>query len=173
MKTRVFAILVLLFTGLWFTGIAGNDDCPCRKKRPSVKKYSVVKTKKTVSAKLTASRDKKWDRYLLYPYGFYNLPQGVDYSYGKMKEIENFKVRIMPNPVSTFLNVIYDTDHRGPVTIELYTSEGKLVQTLLQGTEPGGHGVHSFDIAGKVRPGIAYLRLKAGDIVKVEELVIL
>jgi len=169
MKSRIITVLILLFTSFWFVGSAGNDDCPCRKKRPSVKKYSVVKTKKTVPLK---SSDKKWDRYLLYPYGYYYLPPGVDYSYGKMKEIENFKVRIMPNPVTSILNVIYNTGFKGTVTIELLTSDGKLVQTLLQKVESGGQTVHSFDIEGKVNPGIAYVRFKAGNIVKVEQLFI-
>jgi len=172
MKSWVITILILLFTGFWSVGMAGNDDCPCRKKKPKVKKYSVVKTKKTGAVKSITSFDKKWDRYLLYPYGYYYLPQEVDYSYGKMKEIENFKVKIMPNPVSSILNVIYNMDYRETVTIELLTSDGKLVHTLLQKVEPGGPTVHSFDIAGKVRPGIAYVRFKAGNIVKVEQLFI-
>jgi hypothetical protein len=173
MKTRVITIMILFFISFWSVGVAGNDDCPCRKKRPLVNKHAVSKTKTTGTTKSSATLDKKWDRYVLYPKGYYDLPSGVDYSYGKMKEIENFKVRIMPYPVSTILNVIYNTEQRGTVTIELLTSEGKLVQTLLQKMEPGGQTVHSFDIAGKVRPGIAYLRFTSGKIVKVEELFIL
>jgi|GEM_PF-465652 len=166
MKSWVITILIILFTGFWFTGTAGNDDCPCRKKRAPVKKYSVVKTKKAAPVK---SVDKKWDRYLLYPYGYYYLPEGVDYSYGKMKEIENFKVRIMPNLVVNILNVIYNTGIKGTVTIELLSSDGKLVKTLLQKNESGEQTVHSFDIEGKVSKGIAYVRFRTGNIVKVEQ----
>jgi hypothetical protein len=171
MKTRSITILIILFSVICHTGFAANDDCPCRKKRPAPKKYSGVKTQSSKPAKST-STDKKWDRYILYPNGFYFLPQGVDYSYGKMKEIQDYNVRIMPNPVTEFLNVIYIKKNRSVTTIELLTADGKLVQTLLQKNEPDGCSVHTFNIAGKVRPGIAYVRFTAGNMVKVEQIFI-
>jgi len=168
---KAFGITILIFSGFGIIGFAGNDDWSGNKNK-SQGNESTIETTKTILVKQTISYNKKWDHYLLYPNGYYYLPPEVDYSYGKMKEIENFKVRIMPNPVSDILNIIYDMDHKGPVTIELLTSEGVLVQILLQRTEPAGHKVHSFNISGKVRPGIAYIRFKAGDMVKVEQLCI-
>ncbi len=110
---------------------------------------------------------------MLYPDGYFTLPREAGCYCGNMKEVENFKVRIMPNPVSAIINVIYDIDCDVLVTIELLTSEGNLVQTLFDDTEPAGHGVHSFNIDGKIHPGIAYIRFKAGNIVKVELILIL
>jgi hypothetical protein len=169
MKSRIIAALVIIFSLLGSDITAANDDCPCRKKRTAPKRQVSARTQSAGPAR-PASTVKKWDRYLLYPNGFYFLPQGVDYSYGKMKEIQDYNVRIMPNPVTEWINVIYTKKTRSVTTIELFTADGNLVQTLLQKSEPGGCSVHTFNIAGKVRPGIAYVRLVAGDMIKVEQI---
>jgi len=171
MKTRSVAALVVFFLLLAYPGSGANDDCPCRKKRVAPKRYASTRAQASKPSRSTSS-EKKWDRYLLYPNGFYFLPQGVDISYGKMKEVQDFNVRIMPNPVTELINFIYFKKSTSVTTIELFTADGKLVQTLLQKQEPEGCSVHTFNIAGKVRPGIAYVRLTSGGLFKVEQIFI-
>ncbi len=171
MKTRSIAALVIIFLLLGQAVSGANDDCPCRKKKVAPKRY-VSSRSQAAKPSRTTSSEKKWDHYLLYPNGFYFLPKGVDFSYGKMKEVQDYNVRIMPNPVTELINVIYFKPSTSVTTIELFTADGKLVQTLLEKNEPEGCSVHTFNIAGKVRPGIAYVRLKSGDLFKIEQIFI-
>lgn len=167
MKHLRISILFSLASMIGIAGYSNNDDFSSEKKTLP-EKISLTSADIIITETKAACPKKKWDHYMLYPDGYYTLPQEAGCYCGDLNEVENFKVRIMPNPVSEIINIIYDIDCKGRVTIELLTSKGNLVRTLFDETAPAGHGVHSFNIDGKVCPGIAYIRFKAGNIVKVE-----
>ncbi len=52
-----------------------------------------------------------------------------------------------PNPASSDLRISYQLDQRSNVKIELYTTDGKLLQTLDQGVQTPGHFSESMNIA--------------------------
>ena len=162
MKTRVLLSLALMF--LFSLPLqAVDDDCPCRKKR------IVIKVEKPKPVVKPAPKPKP--RNVLfedYPVPYENLCKG------NTREYRNLKVKIMPNPVLKFINVIYDTENGQNVKIELLSCQGKLIKTLLNEVVYGeGLKESTFDINGTVGRGDAYIRLTSGVITKLEKIFIL
>jgi len=152
-----------IFSFSFLSVTAVEDDCPCRRK-------SIVKP--VVEKKSPPKPVQKRPQYVLYPEGFDNLPAECHSSF-YLKNQENFRVKIMPNPVLETLNVIYDTDGTTTVKIELLSCDGKPVRTLLNEIQKSGLKVRSFHINGKVSPGTAYVRFTSGKISKLERIYIL
>jgi len=163
MKTRI----ILSFTLMIFFSLsvmAVDDDCPCRKKK-------VVITRQVVQKKTVAPVVKKIYRNALFeemPIVYENPCKG------SARERQNLKVRIMPNPVLKYINVIYDTENGQKVKIELLSCQGKLIKTLMNEVVYGeGIKESTFDINGQVSRGDAYVRLTSGVITKMEKIFIL
>jgi len=163
MKTRLFILFSAIFSLSFLSVTALEDDCPCRRK-------TVVKT--VVEKKTPPKPVRQLPRYVMYPEGFDNTPDECHSSF-YLKNQENFRVKIMPNPVLETLNVIYDTDGTTTVKIELLSCDGKPVRTLLNEIQKGGLKVRSFDIDGKASRGTAYVRFTSGKISKLERIFIL
>jgi len=162
MKTLRFLILALLFTAFSVESYALIDDCPCRRK--VVKK--VVKVK-TVVYKVPTNR---FTIFTQIPY----VPENFGCSRPAMRQVENYQLKVMPNPVQKELNVISYIEYSGPVKIELFTCEGKLITTLMNEHWESGTNVRSFNLEGKVKRGIAYVKLTAGgEVRQVEKIFIL
>lgn len=73
-----------------------------------------------------------------------------------------------PNPFSSATTIRFDLAERdGPVQLEIYNAEGRLVRTLLDG--PASPGMNSLGWDGKdaqgrpVAPGLYFYQLKGGD----------
>jgi hypothetical protein len=163
MKARIILSLVLLFT-FSLSVKAVDDDCPCRKKKVVVKQ---VVQKKVV---VPAPKKKEYSNVLFEntPIVYENLCKGT------ARERVNVKVRIMPNPVLKYINVIYDTENGQKVKIELLSCQGKLIKTLMNEVVYGeGMKESTFDINGQVSRGDAYVRLTSGVITKMEKIFIL
>ncbi|MCK9204786.1 MAG: hypothetical protein M0P58_10200 [Bacteroidales bacterium] len=163
MKTSFFS-LVILFV-LITTGYAQSvsDDCPCRRKR--------IVERPVVAKKVVVKKVKVEKRYSLFPE--FPIPDEI-LCKGKARERQNFKVRIMPNPVNSYINVIYDSENGQKVRIELLSCEGKLIKTLMNKVVYGeGLKASTFDINGQVKRGDAYIRLTSGVITKVEKIFVL
>jgi hypothetical protein len=55
------------------------------------------------------------------------------------------RIHASPNPLSTSAQVFYTSTHRERGSIRIYSADGRLVRTLLEGTiDPGDHRIH-FD----------------------------
>lgn len=165
MKTSLFLFLMLFFLVPSLFAQTILDDCPCRRKR-IIEKPVVQKVKKEEVKKAAPLR-----RYTLF------TDDAIPYEplcQGKTKERQNFKVRIMPNPVLSLINVIYDSQNGQRVKIELLSCEGKLVTTLMNKVVYGeGLKASTFNINGQVKRGDAYIRLTSGVITKLEKIFVL
>ncbi len=162
MKTRFILSLALVFI-FTLPLQAVDDDCPCRKKR--------VVVVKQVKKPVVKPAPKPVYRNVLFE--DYPIPYEVPCK-GKTREYRNLKVKIMPNPVLKYLNVIYDTENGQNVKIELLSCQGKLIKTLLNEVVYGeGLKESTFDINGQVGRGDAYVRLTSGVITKLEKIFIL
>jgi hypothetical protein len=163
MKTRIIFSLALMF--LFSISVkAVDDDCPCRKKkvviREVVRKKAVVPVVKKIERRNVLFEEM--------PIVYENPCKG------SARERQNVKVRIMPNPVLKYINVIYDTENGQKVKIELLSCQGKLIKTLMNEVVYGeGLKESTFDINGQVSRGDAYVRLTSGVITKMEKIFIL
>lgn len=162
MKTRIILSLALMFIFSLHV-MAVDDDCPCRKKKVVTK--TVVKKKVVPVVKKIVRQDVLFENT---PIVYENLCKG------SARERQNVKVRIMPNPVLKYINVIYDTENGQKVKIELLSCQGKLIKTLMNEVVYGeGLKESTFDINGQVSRGDAYVRLTSGVITKMEKIFIL
>lgn len=158
MKTRLILVLCLMIIFPAFSVSAADDDCPCRKKpKPVV----VAKKPAPVPVKVIKLNP-------LFESNF-QIPAENNCPGGMMNQKENIRLKVMPNPVRETLNVIYNTDYTAAVKIEILDCEGTVLKTLMNEVQPEGLKVRSFDVLGKVRPGIAFIRVSAGDQVLVVE----
>jgi hypothetical protein len=162
MKTRIILSLAMMF--IFSLNVkAVDDDCPCRKKKvvvPIVKKKVVPPPVKKIPRSNVLFEDQ--------PIVYENLCKGT------ARERVNVKVRIMPNPVLKYINVIYDTENGQKVKIELLSCQGKLIKTLMNKVVYGeGMKESTFDINGQVSRGDAYVKLTSGVITKIEKIFIL
>jgi len=160
MKTRLNIVLAILFASFYTAGFAADDDCPCRKKPKIIIEKEVVRV---VTAPV-----RQYRTYQLFGKGFI-VPEPNMCAGGMMRPKENLQIRIMPNPVDQTLNVIYSTEKPGNVKIEILDCSGAVLRTLMQEYQQDGLKVRSFDVYGKIRPGIAYVRVSAGGQVLVVE----
>jgi len=162
MKTLRFLMFAILFTAFSVESYALIDDCPCRRK--VVKK--VVKVK-TVVYKAPTNR---FTIFTEIPY----VPEDFGCRRPSIQQVTCYQLKVMPNPVQKELNVISYIEYSGPVKIELYTCEGKLITTLMNEYWESGTNVRSFNLEGKVKRGIAYVKLTAGgEVRQVEKIFIL
>jgi hypothetical protein len=160
MKNLVIIILVLLFQATSLSVIAQVDDCPCRPRRVKV---AVVKKKVEPPKRIV----KKHPLFQEYTMGFLNdftCPRGY------MDEVENLQMKIMPNPVDDILNIIYTTPKRAPVKIELIACDGAVMLTLLNEVQDAGLKVRSFELYKRVPRGIAYVKISAPQVTKLEQI---
>ncbi|MEI7981690.1 MAG: hypothetical protein WCI71_08535, partial [Bacteroidota bacterium] len=143
MKTRLFYSMILFSLIPSLSAQFVSDDCPCRRKTIVVKREVAVKKAEVKKVALP--------RYSIFhtndiPYE--NLCKG------KTRERQSFKVKIMPNPVNSYINVIYDSQNGQKVKIELLSCEGKLIKTLMNKVVYGeGMKASTFDINGQVKRG--------------------
>jgi len=154
MKTRLNIFLAILFTSFYMAGFAADDDCPCRKKVKIIIEKPVVK--------VVPAPVKQYKTYPLFGKGF-EVPVPNMCAGGMMRPVENLQFRIMPNPVDQTLNLIYTTFKPAMVKIEILDCSGAVLKTLMQEYQEDGLKVRSFDVYGKIRPGIAYVRVSAGN----------
>lgn len=165
MKTRILILLALLITAFNFSVSAAEDDCPCRRK-------PVIKIPKPVKVK--PAPVKVYPRYQLYPDGIGAPPPLADCPNERaVHQRDDMRVKILPNPTMEILNLVYTIEETAPVKIELLACDGSLIETLMHKTMVGGTNHNSFNIAGKVRPGAAYVKLTSGVITKLEKIMIL
>lgn len=163
MKTRLFFSMILFFLLSSLTAQVVIDDCPCRRKTVVVKR---VAPPKIVEVKKVPVK-----RYSIFDIS--DIPEEY-LCKGKTRERQNFKVRIMPNPVNSYINVIYDSQNGQKVKIELLSCEGKLIKTLMNKVVYGeGLKASTFDINGQVKRGDAYIKLTSGVITKLEKIFVL
>ena len=164
MKTSFFCTLIVFFLVSESLAQTVADDCPCR--RPRIIQKPVV-TKKVTEVKKTVIR-RRYEPFKEYP-----IPEEI-LCKGKFRQRQNFKVRIMPNPVNSYINVIYDSENGQKVKIELLACDGTLIKTLMNQVVYGeGLKESTFDINGQVKRGDAYIRLTSGVITKVEKIFVL
>ncbi|MEI6172747.1 MAG: hypothetical protein WCR01_03285 [Bacteroidota bacterium] len=162
MKTRIILSLAMMFI-FSLSVKAVDDDCPCRKK-----KIVIVEAKKKVVPPPVRKVQRSNVLFEDTPIVYENLCKGT------ARERVNVKVRIMPNPVLKYINVIYDTENGQKVKIELLSCQGKLIKTLLNQVVYGeGPKESTFDINGQVGRGDAYVKLTSGMITKIEKIFIL
>jgi len=163
MKTRIIFSLTLMFI-FSLSVKAVDDDCPCRKKKVIIRE--VVRKKAVIPVVKKVQRQNVLFENM--PIVYENLCKG------SARERQNVKVRIMPNPVLKYINVIYDTENGQKVKIELLSCQGKLIKTLMNEVVYGeGLKESTFDINGQVSRGDAYVRLTSGVITKMEKIFIL
>ena len=160
MKTLRFLTIALLFTSFSVQSFALIDDCPCRRK--VVKKVE----KKVIVWKAPVKRFTLFDS-LIVP------PEDLGCRRAGMQQVVNYQLKFMPNPVQKELNVVSFIEYSGNVKIELFTCEGKLITTLMNEYWESGTNVRTFNLEGKVKRGIAYVRLTAGTVRQVEKIFIL
>jgi len=152
--------MALLLTAFSVESYAQIDDCPCRRK--VVKK--VFKPKPVYRAP-----EKRVTLFDDTPY----IPEDVTCRRPGINQLENYQLKIMPNPVQEKLNVISYLEYSGTVKIELFTCEGKLITTLMNERWESGTNVRSFDLQGKVKRGVAFVRVTAGTVRQVEKIFVL
>ena len=153
-------MVVLLFTSYSVESYSLIDDCPCRRK--VVKK--VVKQKPVYRAPV-----KGFGIFDSIPY----IPEDFGCRRPGMQQKVSYQLKIMPNPVQERLNVISYVEYSGIVKIELFTCEGKLITTLMNEYWESGTNVRTFDLQGKIKRGIAYVRVTAGTVRQVEKIFVL
>lgn len=162
MKTLRFLMLAILFTAFSVESYALIDDCPCRRK--VIKK--VIKVKPVVYK----APENRFNIFSEIPY----VPEDFGCRRPGIQQVTCYQLKVMPNPVQKELNVISYIEYAGPVKIELYTCEGKLITTLMNEHWESGTNVRSFNLEGKVKRGIAYVKLTAGgEVRQVEKIFIL
>lgn len=161
MKTLRFLMIAFLFTAFSAESYALIDDCPCRRK--VVKK--IVKVKPVVYK----APEKRFGIFSDIPY----IPEDMGCRRPGIQQVVNYQIKVMPNPVQKKLNVISYIQYAGTVKIELFTCEGKLITTLMNEYWESGTNVRSFNLEGKVKRGIAYVRLTAGTVRQVEKIFVL
>ncbi|MCX6285347.1 MAG: hypothetical protein NTW31_14065 [Bacteroidetes bacterium] len=162
MKTLRFLMIALLFTAFSVESYALIDDCPCR--RRVIKK--IVKPKPIVYK----APVKRYSLFQDMPY----IPEDQGCSRPGIKQVVNYQLKVMPNPVQQRLNVISFIQDSGMVKIELFTCEGKLITTLMNEYWEGGTNVRTFDLQGKIKRGIAFVRLTTnGTVRQVEKIFVL
>lgn len=160
MRTLRFLTIALLFTSFSVQSFALIDDCPCRRK--VIKKVE----KKVIIWKAPVKRFTLFDSLIVPPEDFGCRRAG-------MQQVENFQLKVMPNPVQRLLNVISFLEYSGNVKIELFTCEGKLITTLLNEYWESGTTVRTFNLEGRIKRGTAYIRLTAGTVKQVEKIFVL
>ena len=76
-----------------------------------------------------------------------------------------------PNPFSGSTTLSYYLNQEGPVSVEVYNTLGRKVQTLVVGTESAGQHQVKFD-AGKLASGTYLLKVKTGESVSTQRVVL-
>ena len=76
-----------------------------------------------------------------------------------------------PNPFSGSTTLSYYLNQEGPVSVEVYNTLGRKVQTLVAGTESAGQHQIKFD-AGKLASGTYLLKVKTGELVSTKRVVL-
>ncbi len=153
-------MIALLFTSFSVESYALIDDCPCR--RRVVKK--VVKPRPIYKAPV-----KRFGIFNDIPY----IPEDIGCRRPGIQQVVSYQIKVMPNPVQKNLNVISFLEYSGIVKIELFTCEGKLITTLMNEYWESGTNVRCFNLEGKVKRGIAYVKLTAGTVRQVEKIFVL
>jgi hypothetical protein len=163
MKTHIILSLALmLLFSISFKAV--DDDSPGIKKKVVIGQVDKKKAVVPVPEKNTSQNILFEETTIVYE----------DLCKGSKRERLNVKVRIMPNPVLKYINVIYDTENGQKVKIELLSCQGKLIKVLMNEVIYGeGLKESTFNITGQVSRGDAYVRLTSGVITKVEKIFIL
>ena len=76
-----------------------------------------------------------------------------------------------PNPFSGSTTLSYYLNQEGPVSVEVYNTLGRKVQTLVVGTESAGQHQVKFE-AGKLASGTYLLKVKTGESVSTQRVVL-
>ena len=76
-----------------------------------------------------------------------------------------------PNPFSGSTTLSYYLNQEGPVSVEVYNTLGRKVQTLVVGTESAGQHQVKFE-AGKLASGTYLLKVKTGESVSTKRVVL-
>jgi len=76
-----------------------------------------------------------------------------------------------PNPFNPATTITYTLPEPLRVTIRLYTAQGQLARTLVEGDRPSGPHAFAFDAAG-MASGVYYYRLTAGRFTETRKLTI-
>lgn len=159
MKTLRFLTIALLLAAYSVESYALIDDCPCRRK--VIKKVEKKVVYKAPAPRFTIFND--------IPF----IPEDKECRRPGIQQVVSYQIKVMPNPVQEKLNVISFIEYSGMVKIELFTCEGKLITTLMNEHWESGTNVRTFDLQGKVKRGVAYVRLTAGNVRQVEKIFVL
>ena len=74
------------------------------------------------------------------------------------------EVSIVPNPSTGLFRASYVTTGSGPVSVELWSVDGKLVRSLFDAEEGAGEHIHTYDVANI--SGAYYLQIRHDGIVE-------
>lgn len=80
-----------------------------------------------------------------------------------------------PNPVATALRVVFATPAAGPARLDVYDAAGRRVATPFDGLTTGGRSEATWGLdgpAGRVAPGVYFLRLETPGRTRVERVVV-
>jgi hypothetical protein len=89
----------------------------------------------------------------------------------KTQTAENISIDSYPNPTSGILSIKYKLIEKESFSIKLYNVYGKVVKTILSGTQKAGSFTFEFD-GSDLSDGIYYCRIEAGSVSDVTKITI-
>jgi PKD repeat protein len=95
----------------------------------------------------------------------------ISVGFESIKEPEHFEFRIYPNPITTSATLSYTLDKRSTVSINIYNSRGHLIEEIEQQSQKGAQQLQ-WNTKG-LPAGIYYLRIRSGDKIGSEKLILL
>ena len=86
-------------------------------------------------------------------------------------------VGIIPNPFNPQTKISFDLAHEGPVKLEVYDVQGRLVRTLVDGSRSAGRHTETWnginDAGGQAASGMYLARLSSGGVTQMKKMTLL
>lgn len=82
-----------------------------------------------------------------------------------------FVASSMPNPARRTVSIAFSLPSPGPVSVEVYSADGRHVRTLAQGERPAGPQVVTWNLGRETPSGMYFYRVVAGDQVSTGKIV--
>jgi hypothetical protein len=104
----------------------------------------------------------------LYTYGFppYNAAQTPP------SIAREFALSAYPNPFNSSTRIRFDVAKRGPITLNVFDLQGRLVQTLADGIMESGQ--HELSLSGEhLASGMYFVRLRTAETIRTEKILLL
>jgi flagellar hook assembly protein FlgD len=74
----------------------------------------------------------------------------------------SFLAYTQPNPFKNHVNLTFALPEAGPVTVEIYSADGRRVKTLANGTLAAGQHTLSWKLDDETPSGVYFYRVLAG-----------